>query len=239
MATAYEILISPAKRYELTALLMEKPQYRYIVPTAQSVGNMVGSVLATLSWANRMGYTLPSNEFATLLRVLSSDANEALSVVGVTVSLSGQQNTGAPLQVTTTVEKGERTEQFSYTFNAVQADFSGHYSEMSAIASARYARYIEQLTNEDIKAIIELAKIGYAQFLTGDSAKEQKARIKHLIAMERLKANPEYYKNRLNAEYYATGYEQKVMKFKEASQNISLPAILFGFEFTKAVVKVL
>lgn len=238
-AVGPELLIPPAKSAELKALIMAKPQARYVVPTALAVGNRIGGVFAAVSWANRQNYVVPDAELKQLIDAVKSEADRALSLVGVTSSFTGTQTAAGSLSVTTTVTKGTTNQSFTFTFAPATADFSPQWSEMKTIASARWERFVRTLTDADVKAIFELAKLGYRQFLTGNSAAEQKARVKHAIAMERIKAMATWYRQRLDPLRYDVGYGTGAAKYKELAQNIAYPAILYGFEYAKAVVQVL
>lgn len=237
-ATAPEVLIPPAKRYELEVLVRVKPQARYIVPAAQAVGNRIGGVLAALSWANRQNYTLPEDELKQLMDALKSEADRALEPIGVTSRFEATQTAGSPLTVVTTVSRDMSSTSFTFTFSPAQLDFSQTWSEMKSTARTRWERYINALTDGDIRVIFELAKLGYSAFLTGDSAAEQKARIKHAIAMERIKAVPEWYRQRLDPQKFEAGYGAGAEKYRDATLNIAFPAILYGFEYAKAVVNI-
>lgn len=237
---AYEVLIPPAKRYELRALILSKPEGRYIAPAAQAIGNRIGSVFATLSLANMQHYILPPIELKQLTEALKAEADEALRyAAGIVTDFNLTQTPGKPLVVETTVQRDAGVVKFTYTFEPVQYDFSANWAEMQSIAKARWERFVKALTDEDVKAILDLAARGYQRFLTGDSVAEQKARIKHLIAMGRLKLMPEYYKQRLDPQKYEAGYAGSADKYKEFTRNIALPAILYGFEYAKAVIQVL
>ena len=234
-----EVLIPPLKRFALKALILSKPHARYIAPVAQAVGNRIGSVFATLSWANRQNYVLPEAQLKQLIDALKSEANEALRAVGVNTAFEVTQTEGNPLTVETTVSKGSMVVTFPYTFDPTEHDFSASWAEMQSIAKTRWERFVKSLTDSDIMAILGLAAYGYQSFLTGDSAAEQKAKIKHMLAMERVKSMPAWYKQRLDPQKYEAGYAEGTAKYKEFTQNIAWPAILYGFEYTKAVLQVL
>ena len=234
-----EVLITPAKRYELQALIMAKPQARYIAPVAQAVGNRIGGVFAALSWANRQNYVLPDNELKQLIDAVKSEADSALSPAGITTSFTATQTAGSPLSVSTTVTKGTANASFTFAFAPSPHDFSPSWSEMRAIAKVRWERYKNILTDADVRAIFELAKQGYRSFLTGNSAAEQGAKIKHAIAMERVKSMPTWYRQRLDANVYDAGYGAGAAKYRDLTQNIAFPALLYGFEFAKTVIQVL
>lgn len=234
-----EMLIPPAKRYELEALIRAKPQARYIAPTAQAVGNRIGGVLAAVSWANRQNYVLPEAQLKQLIDALKTEANKALEPVGVTSAFTVTQTAGSPLSVTTTVSKGQANVSFTFTFSPAPHDFSQTWLEMKSIAKTRWEKYKNILTDADVRAIFELAKQGYSAFLSGDSAAEQKARIKHALAMERVKAMAPWYRQRLDPQKFETGYGAGAEKYRDMAQNIAFPALLYGFEYAKAVIQVL
>lgn len=234
-----EVLIPPAKRAELVALILSKPHARYIAPVAQAVGNQIGGVFAALSWANRQNHVLPENELKQLINAVKSEADGALSAVGVTSTFMATQTAGSPLSVTTTVAKDNASVTFTFTFAPSTADFSPSWSEMRSIARVRWERYKNILTDADVRTIFELAKQGYRNFLTGNSAAEQKARIKHAIAMERVKAMASWYRQRLDPAKFDAGYAGSAEKYRDITQNIAFPAILYGFEYAKAVIQVL
>ena len=234
-----EVLIPPAKRAELQTLILAKPQARYIVPTAVAIGNRIGGVFAAVSLANRYNYVLPDDELKQLINAVKSEADGALSPIGVTSTFTVTQTAGSPLSVTTTIAKGTANASFTFVFEPSTHDFSPNWSEMLSIARARWEKYKKTLTEEDVRAIFELAKQGYRNFLTGNSAAEQKAKIKHALAMEGLKAVPLSYMLRLNPEKYEAGYANSADKYRIITQNIALPALLYGFEYAKTVVQVL
>lgn len=238
-AVGPELLIPPAKRAELQALILSKPQARYVAPTAIAIGNRIGGVFAAVSWANRQNYVLPDNELKQLIDALKTEADRALSPVGVTSTFTATQTAGSPLSINTTVSKGTANVSFTFAFAPSTVDFSPSWAEMRSIAKARWERYKTILTDADVRAILDLAQRGYRSFLTGNSAAEQKARIKHAIAMERVKAMAPWYRQRLDPAKFDAGYAGGAEKYRDLAQNIAFPALLYGFEFAKAVIQVL
>ena len=238
-AVTSEVLIPPAKRAELQALILSKPQARYVAPTAIAIGNRVGGVFAAVSWANRQNYVLPDAELKQLIDAVKTEADRALSPVGVTSTFTATQTAGSPLSINTTVAKDTANVSFTFAFAPSTADFSPNWSEMRSIAQVRWERYKNILTDADVRAIFELAKQGFRAFLTGDSAAEQKARVKHAIAMERIKAMAPWYRQRLDPAKFDAGYAGGAEKYRDLAQNIALPALLYGFEYAKAVIQVL
>jgi len=239
MSTVYEKLIPPARRYELEVLVLQKPQGRYIAPTAQAVGNYVGGIFAALSFANRRGYTLPTAQETQLENVAKQYAEQALDLLGITVNFDATQTAGSPLSLSTQVQKGTSSTSFTFTFAPVAISFRPNHNEMKALAVTRYQRYIQALTDGDVQKIFDLAAMGYQQFLSGDTAAEIKAKLKHRLAMERVKAAPAEYRSKLSHTRYQDAYDVASARYEEAFQNIGGPAILYGFEFAKAVLTVI
>jgi len=239
MSTIYEKLIPPGKRYELRILLLQKPHARYIAPTAQAIGNYIGGIFGALSYANRKGFTLPTAQEQQLEQVAKQYVENALSAIGITVNFDVAQTAGTPLNVNTNVTKGGQSASFTFTFTPINVSFRPNRDEMKQLAIVRYERYIKALTDGDVQKIFELAALGYDQFLTGDSPAEVKAKLKHRMAMERLKLDPASYRQKLNAQRYADGYDIGSERYDEMFKEVGGPAILYGFEFAKAVVRVL
>jgi len=239
MSAVYEKLIPPAKRYELEVIVLQKPHARYVVPVAQAVGNYVGGIFGALSYANRKGYTLNAQQEQQLEQVVRQYVVQALSAVGVTANFDVAQTAGAPLNVSTAVSGPAGNTAFTFTFAPIQVSFKPNRAEMKALAVERYARYIRAITDGDVQRIFELAALGYDQFLSGDTPSEIKAKIKHRIAMERIKLDPASYRQKLNAQRYDAGYDVGTEKYDEMFREVGGSAIMYGFEFAKAVVQVL
>ena len=57
--------------------------------------------------------------------------------------------------------------------------------------------------------------------------------------MERVKAMAPWYRQRLDPDKFDAGYAGGAEKYRDLAQNIALPALLYGFEYAKAVIQVL
>jgi len=237
MSSAYEKLIPPAKRMELQAVVYDRPDLKYYVPTLTALGNNIGGVFATVSYALRKKPELAEVvNMETLIDVITGHASPVLQKLGVDIGFMFPSGISAPLTVRTAFSAPSGARVFDYTFDKVDVSFAPNRAEAKALATERYARFLRTLKPEDVVAIFEGAQIGYSQFLTGDSPAEIKAKIKHSLAMERIKADPNYYLQRLKPENYGNMYDDGTEKYDIMFKEVGAPALAYGFEFAKNVL---
>jgi len=229
-----EKLIPPAKRVELWTLVHDRPDLKYYVPALTALGNNIGGTFATVSYALRKNPELKDTiNMDSLVEVITQHAGNVLQKLGIAIGFIFPSGLNAPLTVRTAFSGASGARVFDYTFDKVDVSFAPNRSESKALAIERYTRFLQTLKPEDVVAIFEAAKIGYSQFLTGDSPAEIKAKIRHTLAMERMKADPNYYLQRLKPENYGKMYDDGTEKYDIMFKEVAAPALMYGFEFAK------
>jgi len=227
-------------RYTLKQLIITRPELEVVVPALQAVGNEIGAAFAVASMALQMGRDI-SERIQAYVDAVKNTADTRAQKLGLTHSFNVTATIGNPLTVSTEIRGPRGSASFSYAFNKVDTDFSDEYVQGIGIGKDRWALYVQLLTPQDLVRIFDLAAMGYDAFLSGDTAKEVAAKLKHYIAMEGAKgrANEILQRMRGAVDKYAANAVAAADKYKVRAQYIAYPAVLYGLEYVKAAIRVL
>jgi len=227
-------------RYMLKQIVIARPELEIVVPTLQALGNEVGGAFAVASMALQLGRDV-TQRLPQYVQAVKNTANKRAEKIGLTHDFTFSAAVGSPLTVTTTVQGPNGSRSFSYTFARVNVDFSDEFVQGIGIGKDRWALYVRSLGASDLEKIFDLAAMGYDAFLSGDTAKEAAAKLKHYIAMEGAKGRAAEIIQRMqnSVDKYATNAVAAADKYKVRAQYIAYPAVLYGIEYVKAAVAVL
>ncbi|RTZ83298.1 MAG: hypothetical protein DSY94_08555 [SAR324 cluster bacterium] len=222
-------LIPIEQKIELTKLINEKESRRYVVPVTMFLGVQYGSALAMVAAS---GYwDTNADKVVELYNQELQVAGQAIPILGKLQVSIVEKNT---VKVAVVAEDKE-VDAITYQFTEKQVADPELFKQ--TIDRTEYERYVNALTEEEVRLILGEATRGYANFLGMTTPKHIMAILKHASRLASVDIGEYLQTIRGSVDKWETNLKTAAEVWGKMINKVVAPAIEFAYRKTILVAR--